>query len=102
MVCSKCGKELEDGEGGARVASISGSVMGDEYIDSFYFCSDCEVYTKEAYRDSFSGSDSSSVVGPISKEEGDEKVKLIRECDTPWNKRCRCKAHREYFGSWLD
>ena len=102
MKCSQCGKSLGEGEQDARVASISGSVMGDEYIESYYFCTDCDVYTVEVYHDRFSGEDTVATRGPVPKEEGDAKVELIKQCAKPWNKKCRCKAHRSYFGKWLD
>ena len=38
----------------------------------------------------------------VPKAEGDAKLALIKRCDQPWNKKCRCDAHREYFGGWLD
>jgi len=102
IACSKCGKELEGKEGGDRVASISGSIMGDETIDSFYFCNNCGVYTIEGYHDRFMGDEEVSTRGPLSKEEGDEKVRWIKECSEPWDKKCRCPAHQAYFGGWLD
>ncbi len=100
--CSRCGEALEGKPGGQRVASISGSVMGDEYIDSYYFCKQCEVYTVEIYRDRFLGEEEVSVRGPVARQEGDMKAKLIKECSQPWNKKCRCEAHRSYFEGWLD
>ena len=45
ITCSQCGRALELGLDGACVALISGGVMGDEYIESWYFCEDCEVWT---------------------------------------------------------
>jgi hypothetical protein len=100
--CSGCGEALEGKAGGQRVASISGSIMGDEQIDSYYFCSRCGVYTVEIYFDRFLGEEEVSVEGPVPKEEGDERVRLIGECPRPWDKKCRCEAHRSYFGGWLD
>jgi hypothetical protein len=100
--CSKCGKKLGEGEHGAPVARISASIMGDEYIESWYYCDGCEMYTLEDYRDRFSGEDKVSVRDPIDKAIGDAKVALIRQCPKPNSKRCRCPAHREYFGGWLD
>ncbi len=97
--CSQCGREFDQEE---RLASISGSVMGDEYIDSYYFCSRCDVYTIEAYHDRFLGEDDVSIRGPVAKSEGDAMVQLIRQCSEPWNKKCRCKAHQTYFQGWLD
>jgi len=100
--CSKCGKPLDEGEQAGPVARICAGIMGDEYIESWYFCPDCQVYYLDNYRDRFSGEDSFSVQGPIAKAKGDAKVALIRQCPKPHSKRCRCPAHREYFGSWLD
>jgi hypothetical protein len=97
--CAQCGREL-GAEG--RVASISGSIMGDEYIESYFLCEKCGVYTVEVYHDRFLGEESVSVHGPVAKAEGDAKVKLIGECSEPWNKKCRCRAHISYFGDSLD
>jgi hypothetical protein len=100
--CSKCKREFKK-EGESRmVASISGSIMGDECIESYFFCQHCGVYTLEIYWDMFLGEETSSVHGPISKEEGDAKVELIRQCSRPWDKKCRCPAHLAYFGGSLD
>ncbi len=97
--CSKCGKELgaED-----RLASISGSIMGDEYIDTYFLCIPCQLYTVEVYHDRFSGPEEVSVRGPVSKAEGDASVALIGQCSEPWDKKCRCQAHQSYFGGSLD
>jgi len=102
MNCVQCKKEFQKEGESKMVASIAGSILGDECIESYFFCKDCGVYTVEVYWDMFSGDESSSIQGPISKEEGDEKVGLIRKCSRPWDKKCRCKAHREYFGDSLD
>jgi len=84
------------------MASISGSIMGDEYTDSYYFCSKCQVYTLQEHHDRFLGDDDTRVRGPISRDEGDHLVKLIRQCPRPWDKKCRCPAHLEYFRGQLD
>ena len=84
------------------MASISGGIMGDEYTDSYFFCTNCNVYTVEVYYDRFLGEGESSLKGPISKDEGDKYVRLIAECSEPWNKNCRCAAHRSYFNDTLD
>ncbi|MBP1695663.1 MAG: hypothetical protein H6Q41_851 [Deltaproteobacteria bacterium] len=39
------------------VASISGGIMGDETIESYYFSSECEAYIVEIYHDRFLGED---------------------------------------------
>ncbi len=100
--CSQCGKEFDRKEDEGRMVSISGSIMGDETTDSYYFCNRCQVYTVEVYPDRFLGEDEVSVRGPLPKSEGDTMVELIRQCSEPWNKKCRCDAHRSYFKGWLD
>ena len=100
--CSQCEREFDRKGEDKFVASISGSIMGDEYIETYFFCNNCGVYTVEIYHDRFLGEDEISVRGPLSKSEGDEKVKLIQQCPEPWDKKCRCEAHRVYFGGWLD
>jgi len=100
--CSQCGRELGQQTESRHVVSISGSIMGDEYIESYYFCSQCEVYTVEIYHDRFLGEDEVFIKGPMPKLEGDAKVELIRQCSEPWNKKCRCEAHRSYFEECLD
>jgi hypothetical protein len=100
--CSQCEREFDRKQENTFVASMSGSIMGDEYIESYLFCDNCGVYTVEIYHDRFLGEDEISVRGPLSKSEGDEKVKLIQQCPEPWDKKCRCEAHRAYFGGWPD
>ncbi|MCJ7627198.1 MAG: hypothetical protein MUO50_02305 [Longimicrobiales bacterium] len=97
--CSGCGRPFEGRE---RVALISGKVMGDECTDAYYLCEACGVYTVRLYRDVFLGEEISRDSSPISREEGDRRVGLINSCAEPWNERCTCDAHREYFGGWLD
>ena len=100
--CSQCHKALDPKTRAKCVASISGSISGDEYTESFYFCDDCQVYTVEIYHDRFLGEGEVSVRGPVAKAEGDAKVRLIRACATPWDKKCRCQFHQEYFDGQLD
>jgi hypothetical protein len=95
--CSLYGKEID-----TPVISISGGIMGDEYIDSYYFCTNCRVYAKESIRDAFCGEESSCTSGPLTNADGDAKVRLIQRCPAPWDKNCRCPAHVEYFGPSLD
>jgi hypothetical protein len=99
MQCIQCKRPFPDEE---LVASICGSIMGDEHIDSYFLCPVCGVYTVSSLRDSFTGGESESVSGPVSKQEGDKQVALIRQCSKPWSKRCRCEAHRRYFNDRLD
>lgn len=100
--CSQCGKEFNRQAGDQSVASISGSIMGDEYIESYYFCNQCEVYTVKIHHDRFLGEDEIFVRGPVPKPEGDAKVELIKQCSNPWDKKCRCSAHQSYFDGALD
>ena len=102
MRCSQCGGDLDPQDANQLIASIAGSIMGDEQIDSYFLCSRCGVYTLEVYFDRFLGEDEVTVIGPISKEEGDAKVAMIKECSESWDKKCRCPAHKKYFQGWLD
>lgn len=97
--CLQCGKELEKAE---RAAVISGSVMGDEYTKCWYLCGACQVYTVENWREPLDAEETVWLSGPISKADGDARVKLIEGCERPWDKRCRCASHRAYFGDNLD
>jgi hypothetical protein len=81
---------------------MSGGIMGDEYIESYFLCRECGVYTLEIYHDRFLGEEDVTVRGPMPKAEGDAQVALIGKCSEPWNKKCRCRAHRSYFGASLD
>ncbi len=99
MQCTQCKRPFEAAD---RTAAISGSVMGDEYTDAYFLCPVCAVYTVMSWRDNFTGIESESVSGPMPKEEGDERVRLIGECPEPWDKKCRCEAHSSYFGDGLD
>src|SRR5512135_3307234 len=97
--CQQCGRTFQNEE---LVASISGSIMGDEHTDSYLLCSVCGVYTVAQCRDNFTGEENRSLCGPLSKQEGDERVQLIQRCCEPWDKKCRCDAHRAYFHNTLD
>jgi hypothetical protein len=97
--CSRCGRLFDMEE---RVACISGKVMGDEYTDCYYWCAACAVYTIRLYQDPFCGEDTWRDSAPLSKEEGDQKLELIRGCAEPNNERCKCAVHREYFWGGLD
>lgn len=97
--CLVCKREFLSDE---RVASMSGSIMGDEYTDSYFLCPVCQLYTVVSWRDNFTGIESVSTSGPMPRERGDERVALIKQCDTPWDKKCRCEAHMAYFNNALD
>ncbi|TCJ11601.1 hypothetical protein EZJ19_15110 [Parasulfuritortus cantonensis] len=99
MRCSQCGREFTDAE---QVACISGRIFGDECTDCYYWCEACGVYSLRMYRDVFAGPELEKDCEPISKTEGDRRIELIHRCPNPGDERCRCEAHREYFGEWLD
>jgi hypothetical protein len=98
-VCQQCKREFLREE---CVASMSGSIIGDECTDSYYFCPVCQLYTLVSWHDNFTGIESKKVSGPISKQQGDESVVLIGQCECPWDKKCRCAAHLAYFHNMLD
>jgi len=82
MECIKCKRTFLKNE---RIVSMSGSIMG------------------EACWDNFTGGDETiEARGPLDKAKGDERIAIIMRCDRPWDKKCRCEAHREYFNDTLD
>ena len=99
MNCIQCTREFLKDE---RVASISGSIMGDEYTDVYYLCPVCRVYTVANWRDSFTGNETMTLSGPMADHEGHARVELIKTCSRAWDKKCRCEAHRDYFNNALD
>ena len=99
MNCIKCKREFLKEE---LVAAISGSIMGDEHTDSYYLCPVCRVYTLASRWDDFTGVETMNLSGPISEQQGNERVALIKKCNAPWDKHCRCEAHLEYFNNTLD
>lgn len=76
--------------------------MGDEYIESYFFCEHCGVYTIEVCHDRFLGEEEISVRGTVSRSDGDAAITLIKKCHQPWDKKCRCDAYKAYFGESLD
>ena len=94
--CLACKKVLDDRH---KKAGISISVMGDEYTYTYYLCDDCNKYTVEAFRDRFLGEDSVSSMGPFDRPTGDDGVRLIKACKTPYDKHCECPSHKAlYYG----
>jgi hypothetical protein len=100
MQCKQCSRPFLKEE---RVASISGSILGDECTDSYFLCPVCGVYTVAGWCDVFTGGEETlNLSGPLSKEEGDKRIEQIQRCSRPWDKKCRCDAHRAYFHNTLD
>ncbi len=96
--CSNCGRNIDR----PAVVSIAGSIMGDEYIETFYRCPWCDLYTVEILRDRFLGEAEGSLRSPIPQPEGSAIVQRIKQCSEPRNKKCRCDVRQEYFGYALD
>ncbi len=91
--CPACRAALTQAE---RVASICGDVFGDEYIDTFYRCARCGAYSRESFRDRFSGP-SSARTEALEAQAAEALIELVRRCPSPADEDCRCEAHREYF-----
>jgi hypothetical protein len=62
----------------------------------------CRVYTVVNWWDNFTGVETKNESGPITQQEGDERVALIGTCARPWDKKCRRETHRRYFNDTLD
>jgi hypothetical protein len=100
MECLKCKRTFLKNE---RIVSMSGSIMGDEHTDTFYLCSVCQVYSVESCWDNFTGGDETiEVRGPLDKTQGEGRIAIIMRCERPWDKKCRCEVHWEYFNDTLD
>ena len=99
MQCKQCDRPLVKED---RVASMSGSIIGDECTDSYFLCPVCGVYTVAQWWDNFTGEEAMTLAGPLSRQVGDERIALIAQCARPWDKKCRCDAHRAYFNDQLD
>ena len=97
--CLQCRRPFQPAD---RSAAISGSIMGDEHTDVYYFCPVCGVYTVASWHDNFTGVETLRLSGPETKPEGDARVALIGACSRPWDKKCRCDAHQTYFKGNLD
>lgn len=81
--CARCGSAPGPAGPGQRVASVSGSILGDECTETWYYGSGCNACTVEIYRDVLLGENSVSINGPVAREEGDSQIALIRQCATP-------------------
>lgn len=100
--CLQCGRVFDPQAGDRPAASISGRIIGDVYIESYYLCPRCGFYTVEIVRDRFREEAEIFTRGPLRREEGDGIVERIRRCSDPSNVDCRCDAHQGYFMRDLD
>ena len=94
MQCAICKKELTDAD--RPRAGISVSVMGDEYIYTYVYCTNCNMYTVESYYDCFMGEEEISFF-TVDKATGDRAIELIKACPDPFDKNCNCPSHKAMF-----
>ena len=99
MECQKCHRTFLDED---RITAISGSIMGDEVTDVYYLCPVCDQYTIATWWDDFTGEETLNISDPLPREKGDARIELIGQCSRPWDKKCRCAAHLEYYNNTLD
>jgi hypothetical protein len=97
MRCVQCGEPFA--EGSRARAGISVSVMGDEYIYSYWPCAACGWYTVQSYHDRFMGDDEVTFLPPVARDVGDRCVALATACPDPFDKNCECPSHKAlYYG----
>ena len=104
MECVQCANTKWDIK--QRSAMISFESFGDEYIESYFLCHECDAYSVEVFHDSFHGPDTILTRGPIPRAEGDRIIAIIEQCPQPGDKKCRCEAHKllegRSFPRWLE
>ena len=81
---------------------VHGCLMGPGYTETFYCCPACGQYTLAIYLDASTGTTAVSIHGPLPAAQTEAKLANLARCPNPNNPHCRCEAHREYFGVWLD
>ncbi len=100
--CAGCRHRLDD-ESSCLVVCMHGSLMGDEYVECYYRCPHCGACTMSVVRERFLGDEVVvTEAAVLSEEEAQRRLAVIARCPEPWNKHCRCDAHRDYFGDALD
>lgn len=100
--CAACRHPLDDFEK-SLLAVMRGSIMGDEYRECYFRCPACGRFTLTVTRDRFCGEEVTVTDGKLlDAADAERRLAVVARCPEPWNKRCRCEAHREYFGDALD
>ena len=94
MRCRACTDELS-----GIVASISTMPAGIEYIHSYAYCSPCDLYTRETYKDNWTG-DADIFVETMDRGVAESKIAQIRGCPAPTDKFCDCPVHRSIGVGW--
>jgi hypothetical protein len=93
MKCIDCGAELR-----FPVATFATRPAGDEYVHSWFFCTDCDLYSRETWVDRWSGS--VTYVDRIERAQGDQTIGLIAQCPQPKNDKCNCLVHQSVGVGW--
>jgi len=83
----------------ATVASISTMAAGIEYIHCYVFCKPCDLFTRDTYKDNWSG-DADIFIETMTREVAEEKIAQIAQCPTPNDKFCRCPIHEKIGVGW--
>ena len=68
--------------------------LGDEHVESYFYCLACREYTVRVDLDHFMGDDETYFRGPLSQDHGDRILALIAACPDPSDKFCSCETHR--------
>ncbi len=92
VLCAGCGAPL------ARpAATIALLVMGDEHIESYWFCAACDACTVRVACDHFHGEYEVWTRGPFERARGEDAVRRIAACPDPLEKYCKCPTHRDWL-----
>jgi hypothetical protein len=67
MQCKQCDRPFDNDE---RIASISGSIMGDEVTNAYFLCPVCGMYTVVQWWHDFTGVETMSLTGPCQSRKG--------------------------------
>lgn len=94
MRCHACKEETP-----GVVAAIATMPSGIEYIHSYVYCSACDLYTRETYKDNWTG-DADIFVETMSRGVAESKIAQIRGCPSPTDKTCGCPVHLAIGVGW--
>jgi hypothetical protein len=83
------------------MASMSGSILGDEFIESYFLCKKWWVYTVEIYQDRFSGEEKVSVQGPCPKPKVMPKSNLSGNAPSPGTRSAAALRTKPIWGDRL-
>ena len=89
MTCANCGAGIAEPP---FTAGIWVEVMGDEYGFGHVACEACRYYSESSSRDSITAGDFEHAPRAISKERGEQIVRLIGAWPDRSDRRCECAA----------